>query len=82
MDVQFMKKLICYKFKKNNFQFPFAIPEVPIVGFHHTPPCGRLTDRNRNHKLTTATPKMGSKCFWKNFHKIFTFFTWTPISQH
>ena len=44
----------------------------------HTPPCGRLADRNRNRNLTTATPKMGSKCFGKFFIKSLHFLLGRP----
>ena len=48
----------------------------------HTPPCGRLADRNRNRnvksQLDNATPKMGSKCFGKFFIKSLHFLLGRP----
>jgi hypothetical protein len=59
-----------------------------LSSLEHTPPCGRLADRNRNRnrnvkpQLDNRNTENGIKIFWKIFHKIFTFFTWTPIRQH
>ena len=59
----------------------------PTSGPLHTPPCGRLADRNRNRnrnvkpQLDNRNTKNGIKIVWKILHKIITIFTWTPIRQ-
>ena len=71
----FTKKLV-----KNPISLTFVVKT-------HTPPCGRLADRNRNRnrnekpQLDNRNTQNVINFFWKIFHKIFTFFIWTPITS-
>ena len=49
---------------------------IPPLHRTHTPPCGRLADRNPQRE--TATPKMGSKLFRKFFIKSLHFLLGRP----
>ena len=80
MEKYFQKCRNCQNCSKNIFDESFLhyIDRRDFLGEGHTPPCGRLADRNRNRNRNTEN---GIKIFWKIFHKIFTFFTWTHIRQ-